>query len=283
MCSCEEALELISKELDQPLSAEEHALLQEHLASCGECGTLALELRELHEEMSDLAAPVPDGFAGSVMAGIRREGSVPGYSGAPQKRDWKRSWRVWGGVAAALILIAAGTGRLFPPGMGSASGSTAAAVPAPAAASESMDAAASNAAAAVDGGGETPESGRSFAATIQAPPETPAATKDSEATGSLSGVGVASSTVITAEDAGYLVLKTAVTGTISISENTTEEKSLTFTAKAESGAIYYLTYTGMSEDGSRYEFVLTAADGSEQNWSAAADGSEAVQVVITEK
>ena len=54
MCTCEEALELISASLDGVLSKEEEQLLHEHLSQCPACRDLLADLekisRKAHEQ-----------------------------------------------------------------------------------------------------------------------------------------------------------------------------------------------------------------------------------------
>lgn len=279
MCRCDEALELISMELDETLTPEQHARLQEHIAACGHCRTLALDLRELHEAMPDLTVPVPAGFADSVMEKIRQERGKPSM---PAKRDWKRNWRVWGGLAAALVLIAVGTGHLPMLGMGAASsGSTAAAMPVPAPAvltgsAESTAGDETYGSANTEGGEAVTDVQRSFSITGQAPEASAPLTKSTLISGY--GADTDSGTVLTAEDAGYRVLEAAAAESITQYESMAEGETSAFIAETEDGVTYHLTYTGMSEDGSRYEFTLRAGDDTEQIWSVRTDGSEVMQV-----
>ena len=46
MCTCDEALELISARLDGPLTAAEEARLNEHLAACSPCRALLVDLED---------------------------------------------------------------------------------------------------------------------------------------------------------------------------------------------------------------------------------------------
>ncbi len=278
MC-CKEALELVSRRLDEELPPEEEKKLAEHLVSCTECRTLALELSDLHEAVSGLSEPVPEGFADSVMARIRREGGVRDGGDRQQKRGLEKHWRVWGGLAAAVVLIAVGTSRLNLIGMG-ASGSTAAA---PAASAEmAYTAAAEDQASAETGENDTSgaaaDSGaeRSYSMAAPAPEVSDIPSKSVITSDIISGYGVGaiSGALLTAEEAGYLVLEAAIDETIAQYESVTKDESLSFVAKTENGVRYDLTYTGLSEDGSLYRYTLILQDGTEQSWSAAVDGSE---------
>lgn len=71
MRSCDEFLDLISAALDNELSADESAALDEHLNQCCVCKALFDDLRQLHDAASnqeDIAAPT--GFAQQVMSRI---------------------------------------------------------------------------------------------------------------------------------------------------------------------------------------------------------------------
>ena len=49
MLTCEQALELISAQLDGALTAEEAGALDEHLAQCPACRALRADLSTLHQ------------------------------------------------------------------------------------------------------------------------------------------------------------------------------------------------------------------------------------------
>ena len=59
MCTCEEALELISASLDGVLSKEEEQLLHEHLSQCPACRDLLADLEGIHESMPGLWVDPP--------------------------------------------------------------------------------------------------------------------------------------------------------------------------------------------------------------------------------
>ena len=50
MLTCEQALELISAQLDGALTAEEAGALDEHLAQCPACRALRADLSTLHQD-----------------------------------------------------------------------------------------------------------------------------------------------------------------------------------------------------------------------------------------
>ena len=105
MLSCDEALELISARLDGPLSEEENARLEEHLSACPACRALADDLKELHEELPQLAAQPPAGLKESVMDQIHASKVTPFQS---KKRQWR--WRSLASLAAVAALVLVGAG-----------------------------------------------------------------------------------------------------------------------------------------------------------------------------
>lgn len=96
MLSCDEALELISARLDGPLTQEETARLEEHLSACPACRTLAEDLKELHEELPQLAAQPPAGLKEGVMDQIHTSKVTPSRarSGSGAGGAWP-PWRRW--------------------------------------------------------------------------------------------------------------------------------------------------------------------------------------------
>jgi len=291
MCRCDIALELISRQLDEALTNDEYALLAAHLAACDTCATLALSLKELHEAMAGMSAqvPVPPGFADTVMAKIRLERALE-PAALPIKRGWKKNWRVWGGLAAVLVLVAVSASRLPLLGMMGASGDSTAAAPS-AVGEGSADAGANDEA-------EPKYSYRSAEDTVT-DTDTVTATDTDESlshsiiTGSLQqsapttsldgspdafmGIATGSGGVVTAEKAGYLLLETIAVETIDQYESVTEDESLTLIATTRSGVTYTLIYNGISEDGKHYEYTQRGEDGAEQIWSVTVDGSEITQ------
>ena len=59
MLTCEQALELISAQLDGALTAEEAGALDEHLAQCPACRALRADLSTLHQLLPTLAEEPP--------------------------------------------------------------------------------------------------------------------------------------------------------------------------------------------------------------------------------
>ena len=77
MITCNEALELLSVQLDGAITIEEQTALQEHLAACPECRRIQSELR-----MADEALP-----------GLRSSFMIRSCGSSAARRDGKRSER----------------------------------------------------------------------------------------------------------------------------------------------------------------------------------------------
>ena len=99
MSDCERYQELISRMLDEDLSAEETERLHAHIASCPECRRVADAFSMLHTTMADDLQPPPEGFSEAVMEQIRHE---------PVSIAKKRGARIgrWFAIAACLAIIA---------------------------------------------------------------------------------------------------------------------------------------------------------------------------------
>ena len=100
--SCERAWELLSQQLDGPLSPQEMQELEEHLASCPACRKEQEELKQLDRALRDLGdIPAPADFTQRVMDQVRAES---------QKRPkvislWRRPQvRALAGLAACALL-----------------------------------------------------------------------------------------------------------------------------------------------------------------------------------
>lgn len=270
MLDCDQALELISRSLDEPLSAEESQLLSQHLSACAECAALARDFSTLHEGLDAFAAPVPETFAQGVMDRIRLESAA-----APQRGNRLR-WKTWGSLAAALCLVALGAFRLLP-ALSNSGGSLAAAMP-------HLAVTPTDAVAAAGGGGGG-ESGfscqksshdytygsedRAFAAPAPAP---------SAQEGELSDALLGSSMVSvphqwTPQDAGSYLLSSAFPKDASAGDyawRQEEDGSLRLVGTDSEGV--ELVYTGLSEDQSLYCFDIIHTDGTVQNATVSING-----------
>ncbi|MPM42762.1 hypothetical protein SDC9_89433 [bioreactor metagenome] len=262
MLDCDQALELISRSLDEPLSPEEDGLLSQHLSACAECAALARDFSTLHEGLDAFPAPVPENFAQGVMERIRLESSA-----APPRGNRLR-WKTWGSLAAALCLVALGAFRLLPVLLNSG-GSMAVAVPQ--AAVTSTDAVAP---AGGGGGGESDSSHqkssmddgygseeRAFLAPAPAP-----SPEEGERSDALLGASMVSvSRQWTPQDAGAYLLSAAFPEEASAGNYAWKQKedgSLLLAGSDSEGV--QLVYTGLSEDESLYCFDIIQMDGTVQ-------------------
>lgn len=107
MLNCDQALELISAKVDNALTAEESAALEEHLAACAACRALLAEFEALHRELPSLAAQPPAALKGDIMAAVCQSKVTP-FQG--KKTQWR--WRSLASLAAVLVLVVAGSSAL---------------------------------------------------------------------------------------------------------------------------------------------------------------------------
>ena len=107
MLDCVQALELISAKLDGPLTAEESAALEEHLAACPACRALQADFEELHVELPKLAAQPPADLKDNIMAAVRQSKVTP-FQG--KKKQWR--WRSLASLAAVLVLVFVGSSAM---------------------------------------------------------------------------------------------------------------------------------------------------------------------------
>ena len=103
MLTCEQALELISAQLDGALTAEEAGALDEHLAQCPACRALRADLSTLHQLLPTLAEEPPAGLKDDIMKAVHASKCTPFHTG---KRQWR--WRSWASLAAVLVLVLVG-------------------------------------------------------------------------------------------------------------------------------------------------------------------------------
>ena len=100
MLTCEQALELISAQLD---GAEEAGALDEHLAQCPACRALRADLSTLHQLLPTLAEEPPAGLKDNIMKAVHASKCTPFHT---RKRQWR--WRSWASLAAVLVLVLVG-------------------------------------------------------------------------------------------------------------------------------------------------------------------------------
>ena len=98
MISCERAWELLSQQLDEPLSPQEKQELEEHLAACPSCRKDKEELEQLDQALRNLGEiQAPADFTQRVMAQVQQQtqskpqGNPPvaPASGPGLWRDWQ--------------------------------------------------------------------------------------------------------------------------------------------------------------------------------------------------
>lgn len=96
--NCENALELMNRELDEALTAEESAALQAHLDACPDCRETWRQLHELDALLQESELEPPAALHDGVMRAIRQE----------QKRKPRRAWLPGCGHCGGRSACAAG-------------------------------------------------------------------------------------------------------------------------------------------------------------------------------
>ena len=106
--NCENALELMNRELDEALTAEEAAALQAHLDACPDCRETRRQLHELDALLQEGELEPPAALHDGVMQAIRQE----------KKQRSRRAWVPAAAIAAAaaLVLLAGRAGLIALPG-----------------------------------------------------------------------------------------------------------------------------------------------------------------------
>lgn len=106
--NCENALELMNRELDEALTAEEAAALQAHLDACPDCRETRRQLHELDALLQESELEPPAALHDGVMQAIRQE----------KKQRSRRAWVPAAAIAAAaaLVLLAGRAGLIALPG-----------------------------------------------------------------------------------------------------------------------------------------------------------------------
>lgn len=101
MISCEHAWELLSQQLDEPLSPQEKQELEEHLAACPSCRKDKEELEQLDQALRNLGEiQAPADFTQRVMAQVQQTQSKPKVIPL-----WRRPQvRALAGLAACALL-----------------------------------------------------------------------------------------------------------------------------------------------------------------------------------
>ena len=106
--NCENALELMNRELDEALTPEEAAALQAHLDACPDCRETRRQLHELDALLQESELEPPAALHDGVMQAIRQE----------KKQGSRRAWVPAAAIAAAaaLVLLAGWAGLIALPG-----------------------------------------------------------------------------------------------------------------------------------------------------------------------
>ena len=101
MISCERAWELLSQQLDEPLSPQEKQELEEHLAACPSCRKDKEELEQMDQALRNLGEiQAPADFTQRVMAQVQQTQSKPKVIPL-----WRRPQvRALAGLAACTLL-----------------------------------------------------------------------------------------------------------------------------------------------------------------------------------
>lgn len=101
MISCERAWELLSQQLDEPLSPQEKQELEEHLAACPSCRKDKEELEQMDQALRNLGEiQAPADFTQRVMAQVQQTQSKPKVIPL-----WRRPQvRALAGLAACALL-----------------------------------------------------------------------------------------------------------------------------------------------------------------------------------
>ncbi len=105
MCTCEEALILMNRAIDNCISEEDRAMLQAHLSECAQCRSIYEAYQQLQAGMLDLTAEVPEQFTKGLMYRISAEGK-----GRKHRLPFGRASALC--AAAALLLLLVGSGVL---------------------------------------------------------------------------------------------------------------------------------------------------------------------------
>ena len=106
--NCENALELMNRELDGALTEAESAALQAHLDACPDCRETRRQLHELDALLQESELEPPAALHDGVMQAIRQE----------KKQRSRRAWVPAAAIAAAaaLVLLAGRAGLIALPG-----------------------------------------------------------------------------------------------------------------------------------------------------------------------
>ena len=115
MLTCDQALELISARLDDMITPEESAALEEHLARCPDCRALLADFEAMQAVLpAALEADPPAGLQEDIMAAVRAAKLTPLPRQKPVRRFHPRRWASLAAVLA-VVLLGAGVLRQWQP------------------------------------------------------------------------------------------------------------------------------------------------------------------------
>lgn len=277
MSACDEILELLSARLDSELTAEEETTLAYHLADCPQCRALADDFSAIHAILPDMNEVPPPAIKEAVMARIGAQTAAP--TPFPQRKTPARRWQAWGAAAAIFLVVAAGAFALEHGAGLTGGGATmrsqnpssvpsAALMPSPEGAPAATQPAALESA---DTGEAQPEERADVRAT-----EKTAVAGDAPDGAQLPSAGLQPFAAMTAlppspEDAARRLCDEVLGGDVQYG-TWTEGEDLTGCLLPGGG--WSLTYLGMSEDGTAYEFRVYVGDEEGRVYAVPLDGGE---------
>lgn len=101
---CEEARELISRDVDGELPGDRRAELEQHVKSCGDCARFAEDCRKLQSAMRASPVPMPDErYWNALPARAAQSAAAQSKRGEGRVRLLRMSWYV--AAAAGLLLV----------------------------------------------------------------------------------------------------------------------------------------------------------------------------------
>jgi Putative zinc-finger len=108
--TCGEARELIPDLALGTLSGDDRALVLDHLGTCNSCGTEAVDLAAVIDDLLKLAPHIdpPGGFESKVLARMAAADAV-----AQRRSAWRRPRVLIGSAAAAVVVVGALSGAII--------------------------------------------------------------------------------------------------------------------------------------------------------------------------
>ncbi len=117
--SCEKYLESISLYIDDELSKEQSAKLEQHLSECDECRAFAAELKDLTSQLQTEQIELPEGFHERFMERLKADidagsenASIIKFEAKPEKKQnsissiiTNQRWRSFAAMAAGFVFV----------------------------------------------------------------------------------------------------------------------------------------------------------------------------------